>query len=586
MRVRPPWAAVLVPFLCVFGVFSLVAVAAPTSPTLIRVGHDNAPELSRVYVDINRSNFPVSPAPRVKGNEVHVYFPGIGVLPGCRELKTTGDNLVQEIRIDPSGSGVLLRVICRSGVPLRVLPLVENDVYYLEIERPAALRQRPEMELAEIMRRKEAGARVVIIDPGHGGRDQGTAGNGLIEKTEVLRLSRAIADHINRTSRGRIIALLTRTGDYNLASLYDDGLRLRLKRAAELQGDLFISIHLNHFRGSASGWEIHVPETYSDSRIAQTLKQNPSEVPEYIVPGETHRENGELNQFILNLVAQDMEQSDPSREWAGYLAAEMKQLSELRSRDMKTTNKYVTGNLAMPSVLLEVAFLSNAHDAALVRDRGFEGRLAAAVGNGAARYLFGRESELAEGLPVRTAPVVAQVASAATLRHKVGRNETVSSIARRYGVSESAIMHANGLTARSARRLRVGQTLQIPGGTAPSRVAAASPAPSVTHKVRSGESLSTIAKRYGVPVESVMSANGLNSRTARSLRVGQTLRVPGGNAKGASAAAPRSHTVRENETLIAIAGRYGVSVASLMSANNLSNRSVRSLKIGQELRIP
>jgi len=104
------------------------------------------------------------------------------------------------------------------------------------------------------------------------------------------------------------------------------------------------------------------------------------------------------------------------------------------------------------------------------------------------------------------------------LEHTVRRGETLSHIARRYGTSVSAIQQANAL--RSANRLSIGQRLRIRRGNirlASTSTRASGPAAvrdgPVTHVVRSGESVWSIARRYGVGMEQVLSWNALTRRS-------------------------------------------------------------------------
>ncbi|HHQ49192.1 MAG TPA: LysM peptidoglycan-binding domain-containing protein [Acidobacteria bacterium] len=115
-------------------------------------------------------------------------------------------------------------------------------------------------------------------------------------------------------------------------------------------------------------------------------------------------------------------------------------------------------------------------------------------------------------------------------------------------------------------------------------------APRMLHRVHRGDTLSTIARRYGSSVRAIRAANGLHSNM---IHPGQTLVVPryAGTAWKPSAhrhvrrsAHAATHTVRRGDTLWDIARRYGVSTSSLRAANGLSRRSL--LHPGQKLVIP
>jgi N-acetylmuramoyl-L-alanine amidase len=113
---------------------------------------------------------------------------------------------------------------------------------------------------------------------------------------------------------------------------------------------------------------------------------------------------------------------------------------------------------------------------------------------------------------------------------------------------------------------------------APAAVADAATGSSSEHVVRAGESLWTIAQRFGITVAALAAENSLSARDP--LQVGQRLRVP---AAGAAPAQRTTHRVRAGETLSRIASSYGVSVRAIMDANRLASTVIQ---IGQTLRIP
>lgn len=113
----------------------------------------------------------------------------------------------------------------------------------------------------------------------------------------------------------------------------------------------------------------------------------------------------------------------------------------------------------------------------------------------------------------------------------------------------------------------------------PEKPASSAKAASVTHRVARGETLSHIARRYGVSVAALRAANG--NVDPRRIRAGQTLRVQGGKAV-ASAPAVQYHKVQRGENLTVIARRYNVSLSQIRSWNDI--RGSRILP-GQRLRV-
>lgn len=168
--------------------------------------------------------------------------------------------------------------------------------------------------------------------------------------------------------------------------------------------------------------------------------------------------------------------------------------------------------------------------------------------------------------------------------HVVQRGETLSSIARRYNVPISVLAAQNGID--NSDYIFVGQRVVVPGSEA-------ALAPSLgIHTVRIGESLPDIAALYGVPLEKILFFNGLDSPS--TLWVGQPVLVPVPATPGPPPlAAPvpivvdrdaTSHQVRQGDTLYSISRAYGVDVQTLAIHNRLQDAG--RLFVGQTLSLP
>jgi len=193
------------------------------------------------------------------------------------------------------------------------------------------------------------------------------------------------------------------------------------------------------------------------------------------------------------------------------------------------------------------------------------------------------------------APVPEQVTRAYT----VVAGDTLWAIAQRFGTPVALLRSTNNLTSDV---LGIGQTLSIPTGTAatqpepaitPAPPETQAPAPTTTteerttftYAVRAGDSLSVIAKRFGVTVDAIRLSNNLSSDF---LQVGQAITIPNGiNAPtqtGTNTITYTTHSVVSGDNIWDLSIRYGIPQSELLRVNNMTISS--TLSIGQKLTIP
>ena len=195
-------------------------------------------------------------------------------------------------------------------------------------------------------------------------------------------------------------------------------------------------------------------------------------------------------------------------------------------------------------------------------------------------------SQLAAQVP---ATVAAESAVPAT--HRIAPGDTVSSIAARYGLDMNEVLRINNLSPSSI--IYAGKELKLTGTAKAPAAPAAQASPAGSYTVKPGDTLSAIAAKHGVSLQSVLSANNLSMTSV--IYPGEKLTL----GSGASAAAPapadpapaapaapaapqaETYTVVPGDTLGAIAARHGVSLQSVLSANNLSMNSI--IRPGQKL---
>ena len=154
----------------------------------------------------------------------------------------------------------------------------------------------------------------------------------------------------------------------------------------------------------------------------------------------------------------------------------------------------------------------------------------------------------------------------------VKAGDTLYGISNQYGVSITELASLNNVDANS---LKVGQKLIIPSNSG------LNPDNMFMYTVKKGDSLYSISKLYGTSVDEIKKLNYLKNN---NLVVGQVLRIPEVYTKPDSMIVPNyiSYTVRAGDTLYSIAKKYGVSADTIIQDNSLKNNN---LSIGQILRI-
>ncbi|MFZ5863079.1 MAG: N-acetylmuramoyl-L-alanine amidase family protein [Nitrospirota bacterium] len=231
--------------------------------------------------------------------------------------------------------------------------------------------------LRELLRRARAAEAPtsvrVVIDPGHGGKDPGTiSARGVQEKDVVLdvaiRLRKLLEPH------DRVTPLLTRRGD-EFVSLEDRAAFVRTREA-----DLFVSIHANSSpRREARGLEVYVVGHASDADADATAAR------ENDVPGRGTADVGALVQDMLGDLS-NSKRDERSLELAHRLQQTMVQRVgrdyDIVDLGIKRAPFYVLLHSGVPSILSELAFLSNPDDATRLTQPTFRQRIADALAAG------------------------------------------------------------------------------------------------------------------------------------------------------------------------------------------------------------
>ncbi|HEX3044483.1 MAG TPA: LysM domain-containing protein [Bacillota bacterium] len=154
--------------------------------------------------------------------------------------------------------------------------------------------------------------------------------------------------------------------------------------------------------------------------------------------------------------------------------------------------------------------------------------------------------------------------------------DTLFSLAERFGTTVAAILAANpGLDPNA---LQVGRTICIPAVPRPGTC----PAGRTPYIIRAGDTLFSLAERFGTTVAAILAANpGLDPN---ALRIGQNICIPGVLPPTGCPTGTTTYTIRAGDTLFSLAQRFGTTVAAILAANPGLNPN--ALRIGQNICIP
>lgn len=224
---------------------------------------------------------------------------------------------------------------------------------------------------------KKTQSMVVIIDPGHGGKDSGAVSiNNTKEKDVVLAISQYLQKKLNEEG---IKAILTRDGDYFIP------LRERLKIAQRYHGNLFISIHADDYMTSeakgASVYALSLRGATSEAARFLAKKENESELGQVIA-----NKNPVLQSVLINLT--QTATIATSLDIGNEIIRGLNAVAIMHHDVVEQAAFLVLKEPEIPSLLVETGFLSNAEEALKLSYAEYQQEIAAALFSGINNYLI------------------------------------------------------------------------------------------------------------------------------------------------------------------------------------------------------
>lgn len=345
--------------------------------------------------------------------------------------------------------------------------------------------------------------RGVVVDAGHGGDDPGAVGNNIIEKDLTLKAATYIDKRLNELG---IPSKLVRDKDETVSPTE------RTKRILNAFGNnsdvLVLSNHIN--AGGGDGAET-IYALRNNDKLAKSILE------------EIGKEGQNMRKYYQRRLP-----SDPSKDY--YFIH-------------RNTGK-------TQPVIVEYGFLdSTGDDVSQLKNNllDYAEAVVRAVSNYAGvNYIPPKGSNI----------------------YVVKKGDSLWSIANDYGITVDELKAANNL---SSNILNIGDTLVIP------KKESAKPGDYLVYNVQKGDNLWSIANKYGVTVNDIVNLNNLGTT---ALSINQQLLIP---VKKKEEVSGNIYVVESGDSLWSIARKYGITIDELKSANNLSSNI---LSVGQQIYIP
>ena len=268
---------------------------------------------------------------------------------------------------------IVLDFFFESPADIRVLPAPAQD----PTPKPSGKSPRGKTPAQPPARR--GGKRLVVLDPGHGGKDPGATANGVREKDINLGIGLALEAVLR--SKGFEVRMTRRTDVYLK-------LQERTDIANQANADVFVSVHANALPSlkNTAGFEIYIMALPTD-KDALTLAK--IENREYVEERSGSSAAVDRRTELLLRILGDMQQNNKISE-STELAEALFKAGKLRGIPMKRVAQapfFVLRGAGMPAVLLETGFVTNLKEAKLLAHPGYQRRIAEAMAEGIVNYL-------------------------------------------------------------------------------------------------------------------------------------------------------------------------------------------------------
>ncbi len=230
---------------------------------------------------------------------------------------------------------------------------------------------------SKAMPAKKSAKKIIVLDPGHGGVDPGAIGiSGVYEKNITLAMARELKEELDK--RGKYTVYLTRNRDIFIP------LRDRVKISRRHDADLFLSIHADSAANKkATGLSVYTLSEKASDKEAAALAEKENKAD--IVAGLNFAEHSkEVSDVLLNLAQR--ETLNRSSEFATFMVQEMRKSTHTLDNTHRFAGFAVLKAPDVPSVLMELGYLSNRAEEKQLQQKSYRKKLAVSAAKAIDRY--------------------------------------------------------------------------------------------------------------------------------------------------------------------------------------------------------
>jgi len=333
----------------------------------------------RVVIDLPQVTFQLPARTGEQGRGlIKAYRYGLVMQGGSRiVVDTTGP-----VRVDKA---FVLESVDNQPARL-VLDLVSTDraSFMRNLALETKPRRVPETKPAEVVKKPNDGRPLIVVDPGHGGPDTGTiAASGEMEKTIVLDFAQALSEKLEKSGKYRVV--MTRDDDRFVPL----GERVRMARG---QGAaLFVSIHADalasRHEADVRGATVYtVSDSASDDEAGRLAEQENK--ADAIAGVDLSAEPEEVADILIDLTQR--ETKNFSAHFARAVVGELKNAARLHKHPLKSAGFKVLKAPDVPSVLIELGYVSNKQDLKLMTSDAWRTRTSDALAQAVNTYFSTR----------------------------------------------------------------------------------------------------------------------------------------------------------------------------------------------------